>query len=87
MKKNLNLLALITRPKRKLKSSPYNLRKRKSKFLKSEEALTESIDFSVDDNEIKKIDRVANLIDSILNRSGIEKQEIVLDEKENIQIE
>ena len=87
IEKKPEFTSVITRPKRKLKSSPYNLRKRKSKILKSEEALTESIDFSVDDNEIKKIDRVANLIDSILNRSGIEKQEIVLDEKENIQIE
>ena len=87
IEKKPEFTSVITRPKRKLKSSPYNLRKRKSKFLKSEEALTESIDFSVDDNEIKKIDRVASLIDSILNRSGLENQKIVLDEKKNIEIE
>ena len=88
IEKKPEFTSVITRPKRKLsRTSPYNLRKRKSKFLKSEEALTESIDFSVDDNEIKKIDRVGKLIDSILNRSGLERQEFVFDENNNIQIE
>ena len=88
IEKKPEFTSVITRPKRKLsRTSPYNLRKRKSKFLKSEEALTESIDFSVDNNEIKKIDRVGKLIDSILNRSGLERQEFVFDENNNIQIE
>ena len=88
IEKKPEFTSVITRPKRKLsRTSPYNLRKRKSKFLKSEEALTESIDFSVDDNEIKKIDRVGKLIDSILNRSGRVRQEFVFDENNNIQIE
>ena len=88
IKKQPEFTSVISRPKRKLsRTSPYNLRQRKSKFLKSEEALTESIDFAVDDNEIKKIDRAGKLIDSVINRSGKVRQEFVFDENNNIVIE
>ena len=88
IKKQPEFTSVISRPKRKLsRTSPYNLRQRKSKFLKSEEALTDSIDFAVDDNVNKKIDRTENLIDSIVNRSGKVRQEFVFDENNNIVIE
>ena len=88
IKKQPEFTSVISRPKRKLsRTSPYNLRQRKSKFLKSEEALTGSIDFAVDDNVGKKIDRVEKLIDSVVNRSGKVRQEFVFDENNNIVIE
>ena len=88
IEKQPEFTSVISRPKRKLsRTSPYNLRQRKSKFLKSEKALTESIDFSVDDNEVKKIDRAGKLIDSVINRSGKVRQEFVFDENNNIVIE
>ena len=88
IKKQPEFTSVISRPKRKLsRTSPYNLRQRKSKFLKSEEALTASIDFAVDDNIEKKIDRVEKLIDSVVNRSGKVRQEFVFDENNNIVIE
>ena len=88
IKKQPEFTSVISRPKRKLsRTSPYNLRQRKSKFLKSEEALTDSIDFVVDDNVSKKIDRTEKLIDSIVNRSGKVRQEFVFDENNNIVIE
>ena len=88
IKKQPEFTSVISRPKRKLsRTSPYNLRQRKSKFLKSEEALTDSIDFAVDDNVSKKIDRTEKLIDSIVNRSGKVRQEFVFDENNNIVIE
>ena len=88
IKKQPEFTSVISRPKRKLsRTSPYNLRQRKSKFLKSEEALTDSIDFVVDDNVSKKIDRVEKLVDSVVNRSGKVRQEFVFDENNNIVIE
>ena len=88
IKKQPEFTSVISRPKRKLsRTSPYNLRQRKSKFLKSEEALTGPIDFAVDDNVGKKIDRVEKLIDSVVNRSGKVRQEFVFDENNNIVIE
>ena len=88
IKKQPEFTSVISRPKRKLsRTSPYNLRQRKSKFLKSEEALTDSIDFAVDDNVSKKIDRVEKLVDSVVNRSGKVRQEFVFDENNNIVIE
>ena len=88
IKKQPEFTSVISRPKRKLsRTSPYNLRQRKSKFLKSEEALTDSIDFVVDDNVSKKIDRVEKLVDSVVNRSGKVRQEFVFDENNNIIIE
>ena len=88
IKKQPEFTSVISRPKRKLsRTSPYNLRQRKSKFLKSEEALTDSIDFAVDDNVSKKIDRVEKLVDSVVNRSGKVRQEFVFDENNNIIIE
>ena len=88
IKKQPEFTSVISRPKRKLsRTSPYNLRQRKNKFLKSEEALTGSIDFAVDDNVDKKIDKVEKLIDSVVNRSGKVRQEFVFDENNNIVIE
>ena len=88
IKKQPEFTSVISRPKRKLsRTSPYNLRQRKSKFLKSEETLTDSIDFVVDDNVSKKIDRVEKLVDSVVNRSGKVRQEFVFDENNNIIIE
>ena len=88
IKKQPEFTSVISRPKRKLsRTSPYNLRQRKSKFLKSEEALTDSIDFVVDDNVSKKIDKVEKLVDSVVNRSGKVRQEFVFDENNNIIIE
>ena len=76
--------------KRTNRNSPYNLRKRKYDFLKSEESLTKPIHFSIDDNETKKIDAVGNIIDSIINRAGKSKkirQKFIFDENNNITIE
>ena len=88
IEKRPEFTSVISRPKRKLsRTSPYNLRQRKSKFLKSERALSDSIDFAVDDNRIEKIDRAGKLIDSVVNRSGKERQEFVFDENNNIVIE
>ena len=88
IKKQPEFTSVISRPKRKLsRTSRYNLKQRKSKFLKSEEALTDSIDFAVDDNVSKKIDRVEKLVDSVVNRSGKVRQEFVFDENNNIVIE
>ena len=88
IEKRPEFTSVISRPKRKLsRTSPYNLRQRKSKFLKSEKALTDSIDFAVNDNRIEKIDRAGKLIDSVVNRSGKVRQEFVFDENNNIVIE
>ena len=88
IEKQPEFTSVISRPKRKLsRTSPYNLRQRKSKFLKSEKSLTDSIDFAVDDDRIEKIDRAGKLIDSVVNRSGKARQEFVFDENNNIVIE
>ena len=80
--------SVISTPKRKpSRTSPYNLRQRKRKFLKSEEALTGPIEFAVDDSVSKKINRVEKLVDSVVNRSGKVRQEFVFDENNNIVIE
>ena len=88
IKKQPEFTSVISRKKRKTsRTSPYNLRQRKSKFLKSEEALTGTIDFAVNDSVSEKISRVGKLVDSVVNRSGKARQEFVFDENNNIVIE
>ena len=68
IKKAPDFTSVITRPKRRhVERSPYNLRK-KIIFKK----LNEPVTFAVDDNEEKKVERIEKLIDSVVNRSGLD---------------